>query len=189
MKLVLAIGGASGAIYASVLLEKLRAMQGLEVGVVLSPNARLTWELELGSPFRETEYPAFTFYRPDDFMAPFASGSAGYEAMIVCPCSMGQVGRMAQGISTDLVSRAADVILKERRRLVLVVRETPYSLIHIENMRRITLAGGVVCPASPSFYSRPKDMRSLAATVVDRALELAGLSVEGMFRWGRRRRR
>ncbi len=183
MKLVVAVGGASGAIYASVLLEKLAAIQQVEAGVVLSPNARLTWELEMGTPFRETEYP-FDFYEPGDFMAPFASGSAGYEAMVVCPCSMGQLARMAQGVSTDLVSRAADVMMKERRRLVLVVRETPYSLIHIENMRRIALAGGVICPASPSFYSRPQDMRALAATVVDRALQLLGLSANDMFRWG-----
>ncbi len=184
MKVVVGVGGASGSLYASVLLERLRALEKeVSVGLVLSPNARLNWEIEMGRVFDESQYP-FDFYAADDFMAPFASGSAAYEAMIVCPCSMGLLGRIAQGISTDLISRAADVMLKEQRRLVLVPRETPYSLIHLENMRRIALAGGIICPASPSFYSRPKTFEQLAATVVDRVLQLIGLSAKDMYRWG-----
>ncbi len=184
-KIVVAVGGASGALYASVLLGKLEKLQAeAEVGVVLSPNAHLTWELELGEVFSSASYPAFRFYEPDDFMAPFASGSAGYEGMVICPCSMGQLGRIAQGVSTDLISRAADVMLKERGRLVLVPREMPYNLVQIENMRKLTLAGGIICPASPSFYSRPQSFEELAATVVDRVLQLLGLSANDMYRWG-----
>lgn len=182
-KIVVAIGGSSGAIYAKVLLDKLVLLKPqLEaVGVVMSDNARFNWSYELGNEdYRQYD---FQFYEPRDFMAPFASGSARYEALIVCPCSMGLLGRIASGISNDLTTRAADVMLKERRRLILVLRETPYNLIHINNMKTVTEAGGIICPASPSFYSRPETFEELAATVVDRALELAGLDVS-TFRWG-----
>ena len=99
------------------------------------------------------------------------------------PCSMGTLGRIASGISNDLISRGADVILKERKKLVCVIRETPYNLVHIRNMETVTLAGGVICPASPSFYSNPKSIDAAAATVVDRVLDLAGLDIS-TFRWG-----
>lgn len=115
-------------------------------------------------------------------MAPFASGSARYEVMIICPCSMGTMGRIAAGISNDLVTRAADVILKERRKLILVTRDTPLSLIHINNMKIISEAGGIICPASPSFYSKPQSHEQIAATVVDRVIDLSGLKQES-FRW------
>ena len=108
-------------------------------------------------------------------MAPFASGSANYKTMIVCPCSMGTMGRIASGISNDLTTRAADVILKERRKLIVVARETPLNLIHINNMKLITEAGGIICPATPSFYSNPKTFEELASTVIDRVLTLANL--------------
>jgi len=127
-------------------------------------------------------YP-FDFYEKKNFFAPFASGSAKYESMIVCPCSMGLMARIASGISDDLTTRAADVILKERRQLILVPRDTPLSLIHIKNMLAITEAGGIICPASPSFYSNPKDFDELAATVVDRVLDLVGFDLD-TYRWG-----
>ena len=181
-KIAVAIGGASGAIYAKLLLDKLTHLRDQleDVGVVMSANARLNWKLELG----EDSYSNydFTFYNKSDFMAPFASGSAKYETMIICPCSMGLLGRIASGVSDDLTTRAADVILKERRRLILVVRETPYNLIHIDNMKRVTEAGAIVCPASPSFYSNPSTIEELALTVVDRVLDLAGLDIK-TFRW------
>ena len=104
--------------------------------------------------------------------------------MIVIPCSMGTLGRIAHGISDDLITRAADVVLKERRRLLLVVRDTPYNLIHIKNMETVTLAGGIIAPATPSFYSLPKTMEELAATVVDRVIDLAGLDIS-TYRWGK----
>jgi flavin prenyltransferase len=181
-KIVVAVTGASGAIYAKVLFDRLTKLESsLEsVGVIFSDNAKAVWEYELGN--RDFERLPFTFYDKQNFMAPFASGSARYETMIICPCSMGTLARIAQGVSNDLVTRAADVILKERRRLLLMTRDTPLSLIHIENMRSVTLAGGIVVPASPSFYSRPAGFEELAATVVDRVLDLAGFDLL-TYRW------
>lgn len=185
-KIVVAIGGSSGSIYAKVLLDKLMALQGQieAVGIVMSTNAKFNWEYELNRPFyNENELPPhFKFYEKMDFMAPFASGSAKFETMIVCPCSMGLMARIATGISNDLVTRAADVIFKERRRLILVPRDTPLSIIHINNMKTITEAGGIICPATPSFYSLPKTFEELAATVIDRVLDLAGLDIKS-YRW------
>lgn len=182
-KIVVAVGGSSGSIYAKVLLDSLEKLKDQidKVGVVMSDNAKFNWELELGNKDYEN-YP-FDFYSKNDFMAPFASGSAKYDTMIVCPCSMGILGRIATGISNDLTTRAADVILKERRRLILVPRDTPYSLIHINNMKAITEAGGIICPASPSFYSNPTSFEALVATVTDRVLDLAGLDLR-TYRWG-----
>jgi len=182
MKIVVGIGGASGSIYAKVLLDKLTLLQDQwdKVGVVMSDNAKFNWNYELGNE----DYKNYDFdsYEKMDFNAPFASGSAKYGCMIICPCSMGLLGRIAHGISNDLISRSADVILKERRKLILVVREAPYSLLHINNMKVITENGGIICPATPSFYSRPKTMEELAATVVDRVLDLAGLDLD-TYRW------
>jgi len=182
-KIVVAVTGASGAIYAKVLFDRLIHLQDQlsTVGIVMSDNAKTVWELELGNADYD-KYP-FMFYQKNDFLAPFASGSAGYESLIICPCSMGAIGRIANGMSNDLVSRAADVILKERRKLILVARETPYNLIHLQNMKQITEAGGIICPASPSFYSLPTSFEELAATVVDRVLQLAGFSLNS-YRWG-----
>ena len=182
-KVVIAVGGSSGSIYAKVLFDKLTLLkdQWEKIGVVMSDNAKFNWELELGN--RDFEKYDFDFYDKKDFMAPFASGSAKYETMIVCPCSMGLMARIAGGMSNDLTTRAADVILKERRRLIVVPRDTPYSLIHINNMKTITEAGGIICPASPSFYSRPETFEELAATVVDRVLDLADFDLKS-YRWG-----
>lgn len=182
-RIVIAVTGASGSIYAKVLFDRLIQLkeQWGAVGVVMSDNAKMVWEYELGN--REFEQYPFNFYAKNDFMAPFASGSGQYQTMIVAPCSMGTLGRIASGISDDLVTRAADVVLKERRKLVLMVRDTPYNLIHIRNMETVTLAGGIICPATPSFYSKPRNFEELAATVVDRALDLAGLDVN-TYRWG-----
>jgi 4-hydroxy-3-polyprenylbenzoate decarboxylase len=183
MKIIVAIGGSSGSIYAKILLDRLKVMvnQTKAIGVVMSDNAIYNWELEIG-PWSKDEYP-FTFYNKMDFMAPFASGSAKYEVMLVCPCSMGLLGRIAAGISTDLTTRAADVILKERRKLILVTREMPLSLIHIKNMETVTLAGGIICPATPSFYGQPTTIEEVAGTVIDRVLDLSGLEWHS-FRWG-----
>jgi 4-hydroxy-3-polyprenylbenzoate decarboxylase len=181
-KIVVAVTGASGSIYAKVLFDKLQQLheQIEDVGVVMSDNARDVWKFELGNT--DYEKLPFKIYSKNDFFSPFASGSAKYNTMIVCPCSMGTLARIASGISNDLTTRAADVILKERRKLILVPRDTPYSLIHINNMKTITEAGGIICPASPSFYSRPESFEQLAATVVDRVLDLAGLEIKS-FRW------
>ena len=180
-KIVLGVGGASGSVYAKRLLEKISLISDIELGVVMSKNAVINWELENGE-LERSKYCA-TFYAKDDFNAPFASGSAKYNTMIICPCSIGLTGRIANGISDDLMTRAADVILKERRKLILVPREAPYSLIHLRNMVTITEAGGVICPATPSFYSKPTDINELVDTVVDRVLDLAGIDIE-TYRWG-----
>ena len=182
-KIVIAITGASGAIYAKCLMDCLSQMtdQYEAVGIVMSDNAKTVWETELGNQ-NYLNYP-FTFYHKNDFNAPFASGSAQYNIMILLPCSMGTLGRIASGMSDDLVTRAADVVLKERRKLILVARETPYNLIHIKNMETVTLAGGNICPATPSFYSKPQTIEELAYTVVHRILDLAGLKANS-YRWG-----
>lgn len=183
-KIAVAITGASGSIYAKLLLEQLAKLkdQLAEVSIVMSSNAGFVWQTELGDDsYRNIP---FRFYDKNDFTAPFASGSAQYDALIIVPCSMGTLGRIAGGISNDLTTRGADVMLKERKRLILVLRETPYNLVHIRNMETVTLAGGIICPATPSFYSRPQTIEEVAMTVVHRVIDLAGLKQES-YRWGK----
>ena len=181
-KIVVAVTGASGSIYAKSLLDNLTLLNAQieKVGVVMSDNAKEVWRYELGNEAYNNYN--FDFYAKMDFNAPFASGSAKYDTMIIAPCSMGTLGRIAHGISNDLISRAADVILKERRKLIAVVRDTPFSLIHLNNMKTVTEAGGIICPANPSFYSLPKTIEEVAQTVVDRVIDLAGLEKES-YRW------
>lgn len=202
-KIIVAITGASGAIYAVKLLERLRGLpatetlQGdhpagqagqanplpqppAEVAVILTGNAEEIMLYETGSGY--TPSGTEKLWSNRDFNAPFASGSSSYDTMIICPASMGMLGRIAHGVSDDLITRAADVILKERRRLILVPRETPYSLIHINNMKLLTEAGAIICPATPSFYSRPQTIDELVMTVIDRVLTLAGFSID-TYRW------
>jgi len=180
-KVIVAVTGASGAIYAKLLIDKLVSLkeQADEINIVFSKIAREVWQHELG--YQDLNNIVFKIYEPDDFNAPL--GSAGFNTMIICPGSMGTMGRIAAGISNDLISRAADVMLKERQKLIIVPRELPYNLIHINNMKSLTEAGAIICPASPSFYSRPASIEELAATVVDRVLILAGFRVRS-FRWG-----
>lgn len=183
-KIAIAVTGASGSIYAKVLLDKLVLLkdQAQEISIVMSDNAKDIWQYELGNDGYKN-YP-FKVYSKTDFSAPFASGSAKYNTLIICPCSMGTLARISTGISNDLITRAADVILKERRKLILVTRDTPLSLIHINNMRTVTEAGGIICPATPSFYSKPQTIEEVAATVIDRVIDLAGLEQDS-YRWGK----
>ncbi|MBS1731500.1 MAG: UbiX family flavin prenyltransferase [Bacteroidetes bacterium] len=182
-KIVLAVSGASGAIYARQALQKLQSIrsQWEALSVVMSDNAKEVWRTELGDA--DYEKMDLQFYSKKDFCAPFASGSASYNIMIVLPCSMGLLSRIAHGVSDDLITRAADVMLKEKRKLILGIREMPYNLIHIKNMELVTLAGGIICPASPSYYSMPKNIEELASTVTDRILSLAGFHLN-RFKWG-----
>jgi flavin prenyltransferase len=182
-KIVVAITGASGSIYAQILLNKLLAAkeQYNDVAIVMTENAKSVWQTELENDGYNNI--PFKMYGQHDFNAPFASGSGQYNTMIIVPCSMGTLGRIASGISNDLITRAADVVLKERRRLICVARETPYNLIHLKNMEAITQAGGIICPATPSFYHKPKTLEAAVETVVDRILDLAGIDVK-TFRWG-----
>jgi 4-hydroxy-3-polyprenylbenzoate decarboxylase len=181
-KIVLAITGASGSIYALKLLNRLHEIQAPveEIAVLFSETGKEIWLSEIGSEFHNEG--SAKEYDNKTYNAPFASGSSQYDTMIICPASMGTVGRMANGTSDDLIARTADVMLKERRRLILVPRETPYSLIHIENMKKLTLAGAIILPASPSFYSNPKTIDDLVMTVVDRIIDVAGFDSNG-FRW------
>jgi len=180
MKILVAVGGASGSLYARRLLEYLATAQGaVDVGLCFSPAGLQVWRHELGNE------PAFPFrrYEIDDFAAPFASGSALWDAVVAIPCSMGRMARIAHGVGDDLISRAADVALKERRKLVLVVRETPLSQIHLENMLSVTRAGAVILPAAPSFYARPATIEQLADTVVARVLDQLGIAHALGVRW------
>ena len=181
-KIVLAITGASGSVYALKLLEKLGQVKTPpeEVAVIFSETAKEIWLAETGKKFVPI-FPAKE-YNNKTFYAPFASGSSSYDSMIICHASMGTTGRIANGTSDDLIARTADVMLKERRRLIIVPRETPYSLIHINNMKNLTLAGAIICPASPSFYSNPKTLDDLVMTVVNRIIDLAGFEND-TFRW------
>jgi flavin prenyltransferase len=181
-KIVLAITGASGSIYAKMLLEKLQRLTSPpeEIAVIFSDTAREIWEAEIGRKF--SPGPTTMEYDNKTYFAPFASGSSQYDTMIICPASMGTAGRIANGTSDDLIARTADVMLKERRKLIVVPRETPYSLIHINNMKKLTLAGAIICPATPSFYGNPKTIDDLVMTVVDRIIDLAGFESNG-FRW------
>src|SRR6202171_1791977 len=183
-KIVVAITGASGSIYASLLIEKLLTIrsQWETVSIVMTKNAKTVWETELDND--AYKYLPLVVYETDDFTAPFASGSANFDTMIIVPCSMGNLGRIATGVSSDLITRAADVVLKERRKLICVIRDTPYNLVHIRNMETVTLAGGIICPATPSFYSKPTTLEAVAGTVVDRVLDLAGFDIK-TFRWGK----
>ena len=178
-KVVVAVTGASGSIYAQRIFHYLAQRDDVEVGVVMSRNAPTVWKQELDE---EMDIP-FKVYNRMDYFAPFASGSARYMNMVIVPCSMGTLGRIAHGISDDLTTRAADVILKERRRLICIVRETPFSPIHIDNMATLTRAGAVIMPAAPSFYSKPKTIIEAADTVVHRALDMMGLPPGKMYRW------
>jgi 4-hydroxy-3-polyprenylbenzoate decarboxylase len=173
-KIVVGVTGASGAVYAKRLIEKINARPGLveRCDLVFSEQGKKVWEHETGN-FSEAMFPN-KIWPNDTFFAPFASGSGGFDALIVCPCTMGTLGRIASGTATDLISRTADVMLKERGKLILVLRETPYHLIHINNMKTVTEAGGIILPASPSFYTHPESIADLIDEMTDKVLSIAG---------------
>ncbi len=182
-RVVLGITGASGAPYAARALHFFAGAgreAGIEAEVVFTRNGRLVWSHEVGG---DPAHYGLPIWPSGDMTAPFASGSARYDGMVVLPCSAGTLGRIATGVSADLVGRAADVMLKERRPLILVLRETPLSLIHVRNMEQLILAGATILPAAPSFYSRPASMEALLDTVVARALDALGIENTLMARW------
>ncbi len=173
MKVIVAITGASGGVYALQTLQQLLAATEVEqIALIVSTTAHEVLRFE-GVTLPESE--KIVRYSNDDMFAAVASGSAEYDAMVVVPASMGSVGRIAAGVSSSLIERAADVMLKERRRLVMVVRETPYSLIHLRNMTSLTEAGAVILPASPSFYSHPATLDDAVMTVVERIVAHVGI--------------
>lgn len=184
MKMLVAISGASGALYAKRLLDALaeaeRQVADLQVAICFSSKGRQVWQHELPG-----ESPrGFPELHNDDFTCSFASGSALWHAVVVVPCSVGRAGRIASGMADNLISRAADVALKERRKLVLVLRETPLSLIHLENLLTLARAGAIVLPAAPAFYSKPTTVAEVADTVVARILDQLGIGVRPATRWG-----
>lgn len=183
MKIIVAVTGASGSLYAQRLFDRLHELRGQtdEVCVIFSPTAKDVWMHEMESL---PNYYNFTEYADNDFFSPIASGSSQYDAMIICPCSVGTMGRIAHGTAETLITRAADVMLKERRKLILAIRETPYNLVHIKNMELITLAGGIICPATPSFYSRPQSINELCDSVINRIIDLIGIQ-QDCYRWGK----
>jgi 4-hydroxy-3-polyprenylbenzoate decarboxylase len=184
-KIVLGITGASGAPYAKRLAEVFRervAKGEIEVGVCLSSTAPEVWALECGGDIREEI--GLPVWGARDYRAPFASGSAGWHAMAIVPCSMGTVARVAHGTSDTLLTRAADVMLKERRTLLVVPRETPLSTLHLENLTALSRHGALVLPAMPSFYGRTKTLEQAVDTVVGRILDHLGLEHDLVKRWG-----
>jgi 4-hydroxy-3-polyprenylbenzoate decarboxylase len=181
-RIVVGITGASGAPYARRLLQLLGRRDDVEIGVCVSQTAPDVWALECGSDLRETVTQPIWGAR--DYKAPFASGSAGWHAMAIVPCSMGTAGRIAHGISDTLLTRAADVMLKERRTLVVVPRETPLGLVHLENLLQLARLGAVVLPAMPSFYGKPASLDDAIDTVVARVLDHLGLDHDLLRRWG-----
>ena len=183
-KIVIGITGASGAPYAKRLVEVLAARDDVEVGVCLSSTAPEVWALECGGDIREHVGARFPIWGMRDFKAPFASGSAGWHAMAIVPCSMGTCARIAHGISDTLLTRAADVMIKERRTLVVVPRETPLSVIHLENLTSLARAGAVILPAMPSFYGKTETLAQAVDTVVARTLDQLGVENDLVRRWG-----
>jgi flavin prenyltransferase len=181
-KIVVGITGASGAPYARRLVQVLRQREDVELGVCVSQTAPDVWALECGGDLREGI--GVPVWGMRDYKAPFASGSAGWRAMVVVPCSMGTAGRIAHGISDTLLTRAADVVLKERRTLIVVPRETPLGLVHLENLTQLARLGAVVLPAMPAFYGKPATLDDAIDTVVGRILDHLGLEHDLLRRWG-----
>lgn len=181
--IIIAITGASGQIYAQRLIDKLQipeiAEQINDINIIFSENGKKVWQHEIG-------YNLATSYnqlKNDDLFCSCASGSSNFDTMIICPCSMGTLSKIASGISDNLICRSADVFLKERKNLILVVRETPLNIIHIENMQKLTIAGAVILPASPSFYSNPQNINEVIDTVVDRIIKITGI-YHNHYIWG-----
>lgn len=178
-RIILALTGASGQIYAQRLMHHLNGKA--RVSLVRSQQAASVWAHEL--PGCDVNPYGYTEYVPSNLSAPMASGSQPYHAMIICPCTMGTLAKVANGLATDLIARAADVSLKEGRKLILVVRESPLNLIHLENMKKAMQAGATIMPASPSFYTGAKTAEELADTIVHRIMDHIGLPLE-LPRWG-----
>ena len=183
-RIVVALTGATGATYGVQLLRRLHATAGIESHLVISDAATLTLHQELGLQRRDVEALAHVVHRNRDIGASIASGSYQVDGMVIAPCSMKTLAAVAHGFSDNLVTRAADVILKERRRLVLMVRETPFNLAHLRNMTSVTEMGGIIFPPLPSFYHRPATIADMVEHTVDRVVDLLGLDNSQAARWG-----
>jgi len=182
-RIILGITGASGTVYAVEFVKLLKGRQ-VEVHAVISAAGEQVMRLETGLSLRDLDHFVHRWYARDDFAAPIASGSARFDAMVVLPCTMGTLGAIANGISRNLIHRAADVTLKEGRPLVLAVRETPFNRIHLTNMLQIVDAGGVILPCMPAFYHRPGSIEELARQFAARVCDQLGIVIPGVKRWG-----
>ncbi len=182
MKIVLGITGASGSVYAKRIIEILSKNKTEidELSVVFTDSGKKVWQYEIDD-LKIEEIP-FKIYPNDNFFVPFASGSSDYDALIVCPASMGTVGKIANSIADNLITRTADVMLKEDRKLIVVPREMPYHLTHIENFKKIILAGGKICSASPAFYSKPQKIEEAVDTVIQKILQLLKINIK-FYQW------
>ncbi len=184
MKIIIAVTGASGSIYAENLIEKLIFSEKEidQIAIIYSSNAKIIWEQELGTKW--PKHNKITYYDKIDFTAPFASGSSNWDAMIILPASMGSIGRIANGISDDLITRTADVILKEEQKLIICPREMPFNQIHLKNLLKLQQAGASIFPTSPSFYSNPQNIKELISTVTSRIIDHLKIHQNNTFRWG-----
>jgi 4-hydroxy-3-polyprenylbenzoate decarboxylase len=183
-RIVVAITGATGAVYGVRLLAHLRAVPGVETHLVMSDAAVLTLHQEVGLQRREVDALADVVHKTRDVGASIASGSFQTDGMVIAPCSMKTLAAVAHGLADNLVARAADVVLKERRRLILMVRETPLNLAHLRNMTAVTEMGGIVFPPLPSFYNRPASIEEMVDHTVARVLDLLGIENSVAPRWG-----
>jgi 4-hydroxy-3-polyprenylbenzoate decarboxylase len=183
-RLIVAITGATGAVYGVSLLRQLRAWPGIETHLIISDAAALTLHQEAGMARKDVEALASVVHRNREVGASIASGSFLTDGMVVAPCSMKTLAAIAHGLSDNLIARAADVALKERRRLVLMVRETPLNLAHLRNMTAVTEMGGIVFPPLPSFYHRPASIEEMVDHTCQRVLDLLGLEQAHAPRWG-----
>jgi 4-hydroxy-3-polyprenylbenzoate decarboxylase len=183
LRIVVGISGASGAIYGWRLLERLRALENVEIHLVLTRAGEKTLFLELGKKAREVRNLAHYSYPVEDISSTLASGSFRFEAMVVAPCSIRAMSAIASGIASDLLVRTADVALKERRRLILLVRETPLHLGHLRSMAALAEMGAIIAPPVPAFYHRPQTVMDIVDHSVDRALDLAGVDDPAIRRW------
>ena len=181
-KIILAITGASGSIYAVQFLKCLQ-QDDIEIHAIISNAGRLVLKHELGLTSDDLQQYVFEWYKADDFTAPMSSGSSKFDAMVVLPCTMGSLGAVANGIAKNLIHRAADVILKEKKPLLLAVRETPLNRIHLENMVKVHDAGATVCPPMPSFYHHPESLEEMATFFAGRLADIIGIDVPGLKRW------
>lgn len=182
MNLIIGITGASGSIYAQRFIEIVHQNQHLfeNIAVIFTDIAKKVWNYEID------DYPIeqipFKIYDNNDYFVAPASGSCKFDTMVILPCTMGTMSKIANSLADNLLTRAADVMLKENRTLVIVPRETPLNIIHIENMKKIIFAGGIICPAMPSFYSKPKSINDLVDTVIQKVLQLIGIEIK-FFEW------
>jgi 4-hydroxy-3-polyprenylbenzoate decarboxylase len=181
-KIIVAITGASGSLYAVQFL-KLMQQTGVEVHAIISSAGSLVLQHELGLQPDDLQKYVVQWHAIDDFAAPVSSGSSRFDAMVVLPCTMGSLGAIANGVARNLIHRAADVILKEKKPLLLAVRETPLNRIHLANMLKVYDAGATVCPPMPSFYHHPESLEEMAAFFAGRLADLIGIETEGLKRW------